>query len=216
MSPILRAASFAAVSFCVLAAALEAAPSFASAAPSVTPPTAEIMFSDQASIITTPPVAEVPVLEDAAEKSAPETVEPISKSASLSALVAAQDTESALSREEECLAGAIYFESKSESLEGQHAVADVVINRSESGRFPSTICGVVYQPSQFSFVRSGHMPAIDRNSADWHEAVAVARVAMEASWDSPTGDALFFHATRVSPRWRLKRVATIGNHIFYR
>lgn len=131
-------------------------------------------------------------------------------------MVAVQDTASALSREEECLAGAIYFESRSESLEGQHAVADVVINRAESGRFPSTICGVVYQPSQFSFVRGGRMPAISRSSTDWHEAVAIARIAINERWDSAAPNALFFHATRVSPRWRLKKVAVVGNHIFYR
>lgn len=215
MSPVLRAASFAAVSFCALAAAVEAAPSIAWAA-SVTPPISETIISEPAPVINAPSVAQVSVLEDAVATPAPETEEPIRKFASLRELIAAEDTESSLSREEECLAGAIYFESKSESLEGQHAVAEVIINRSESGRFPRTLCGVVYQPSQFSFVRGGQMPAINKNSRDWHEAVAVARVAMDESWDSAASDALFFHATRVSPRWRLKRVATIGNHVFYR
>lgn len=167
-------------------------------------------------IINATETAQVPVPTDAADESAPEAVEPQKKFASLRELVAAEETEGTLTREEECLAGAIYFEAKSESLEGQHAVAEVIINRSESGRFPRTLCGVVYQPSQFSFVRGGRMPAINRGSRDWQEAVAIARVAMDESWESPAQDALFFHATRVSPRWRLKRVATIGNHVFYR
>lgn len=215
MSPTLRAASFAAVAFCVLAAAVEAAPSFASATEASVPTPSEIIISDPA-IINAPSTAQVPALEDAVASPAPEAVEPTKKFASLRELIDAEDTERALSREEECLAGAIYFEAKSESLEGQHAVAEVVINRSESGRFPGTICGVVYQPSQFSFVRGGRMPAVNRNSRDWQEAVAVARVAMDDSWETPASDALFFHATRVSPRWKLKRVATIGNHVFYR
>ncbi|WP_238475252.1 cell wall hydrolase [Sphingomonas cavernae] len=179
------------------------------------PTTSEITISDPA-IISAPSTAQVPALTDAAEKSAPEAVEPSRKFASLRDLVDNVDTETALNRDEECLAGAIYFESKSESLEGQHAVAEVIINRSESGRFPGSICGVVYQPSQFSFVRGGRMPAINRDSRDWHEAVAVARVAMDEAWETSASDALFFHATRVSPRWKLKRVATIGNHVFYR
>jgi hypothetical protein len=77
------------------------------------------------------------------------------------------------SREQECLAGAIYFEAKSESLEGQLAVADVIINRARSGRFPASLCGVVFQRSQFSFVRGGDFPPIARSSQDWREAVGM-------------------------------------------
>lgn len=215
MSPTLRAASLAAVAFCVFAAAVEAVPSFASAMEPSVPTTSEVVISDPA-IINAPMTAQVPALQDAVDSTAPAAVEPTRKFASLRELVDNEDTDGALSREEECLAGAIYFEAKSESLEGQHAVAEVIINRSESGRFPRTLCGVVYQPSQFSFVRGGRMPAINRGSNDWQEAVAVARVAMDESWETPAQDALFFHATRVSPRWKLKRVATIGNHVFYR
>jgi len=64
------------------------------------------------------------------------------------------------SRELECLAGAIYFESKSESLQGQLAVGHVIANRAHSGRFPSSYCGVVFQRSQFSFVRGRSLPPI--------------------------------------------------------
>ena len=120
------------------------------------------------------------------------------------------------SRELECLAGAIYFEAKSESLEGQLAVGHVIANRAESGRFPSSYCGVVYQRSQFSFVRGRSMPHIPRASRDWQEAVAIARIVDQQIHPSPMGKALFFHARRVSPRWRLTRVGTLGNHVFYR
>lgn len=138
------------------------------------------------------------------------------KAATLAQLVAAQPQPADLSRELTCLAGAIYFEAKSESLIGQLAVGRVVVARSKSGRFPESYCGVVYQPSQFSFVRGGTMPAIPKASRDWKEAVAIAQIAHAGSWLSPAEGALFFHATYVSPGWRLKRLARIDNHVFYR
>jgi len=211
MSPILRAASLAAVSLCVFAAALEAAPSFAAAA-STDPMSAQSLKEQNG-----PDQIPVPVQVESAVAQTDSLPTAESEPASLSALVAAvEDSAAPLSDDEECLAGAVYFESRNESFEGQHAVADVVINRAESGRFPASICGVVYQPSQFSFVRGGQMPAVNRASNDWREAVAVARVALQDLWQSAAPKALFFHAARVSPRWRLKRIATVGNHVFYR
>lgn len=116
-----------------------------------------------------------------------------------------------------CLANAIYYESKSESLTGQLTVAEVIINRARSGRFPSSLCGVVRQPSQFSFVRRGNIPQAPRASAQWRTAVAIARIAMDDLADGAAPRALFFHARHVSPSWRkLTRVATVGNHVFYR
>ena len=134
---------------------------------------------------------------------------------SLAALVAQQDVVSEVSRELSCLAGAIYFEAKSETLEGQLAVGRVVVNRARSGRFPSSYCGVVFQRSQFSFVRGNAMPAINRASRDWKEALAIARLADEGR-TGPAEGALFFHATHVSPGWRLTRIARVDNHVFYR
>src|SRR3546814_7999380 len=64
----------------------------------------------------------------------------------------------------DCLAATIYHESRAEPLEGQLAVAEVVINRTQSPSFRRTICGVVTQPKQFSFVRNGAIPYPDRNS----------------------------------------------------
>ena len=134
----------------------------------------------------------------------------------LPSLVSQLRSSEAGSRELECLAGAIYFESKSEPLSGQLAVGQVIANRSKSGRFPSSYCGVVFQRSQFSFVRGRSMPAIPRSSHQWKTAVAIARIVDRALHVSTVPKALFFHARRVSPRWHLTRLGTVGNHIFYR
>jgi hypothetical protein len=134
----------------------------------------------------------------------------------LSALVAKHGAPGSMDAETRCLAGAVYFESKGESLPGQLAVARVVLARTKSGRFASTICGVVFQKSQFSFVRHGRMPAIDTGGAHWRNAVAISEIALDNSWKSPVEGALFFHARYVSPGWKLKRLGAIDNHIFYR
>lgn len=135
---------------------------------------------------------------------------------SLQELVSQQAMPDDLSSEMRCLAGAIYFEARGETLEGQLAVGRVIVNRTTSGRFPKSFCGVVYQPSQFSFIRGRSMPSVRENSADWREAVAVAQIASEGEWKSPVRGALFFHAARVSPKWRLTRLARVDNHVFYR
>jgi len=116
----------------------------------------------------------------------------------------------------DCLASAVYWESNGEPLAGQLAVAEVIINRARSGRFASTLCGVITQRSQFSFVRGGRIPAPPRSSAGWRNAVAIAHIAIDDLADSPVSTALFFHARYVSPGWRLRRLAAVGNHIFYR
>lgn len=134
---------------------------------------------------------------------------------SLRALVDQQSIGGELSEEMQCLAGTVYFESKGESLAGQLAVARVVMARAESSRFPNSICGVVYQRKQFSFIRNGRMPRINKSHFHWRNAVAISKIAMNDAWKSPVEGALFFHARYVSPGWRLKRMATIDNHIFY-
>lgn len=153
----------------------------------------------------------VPAVE---EVTTPDAAAP-SSADTLAELVAQQDTTDT-SRELECLAGAVYFEAKSETLAGQLAVGRVVVNRAHSGRFPTSYCGVVYQQSQFSFVRGKAMPAINRESRGWKTAVAIARIADEGSWHSTAEGALFFHAARVSPAWRLTKIARVDNHVFYR
>ncbi len=120
--------------------------------------------------------------------------------------------------EQDCLANAVYFEARGEALEGQLAVAEVVLNRMNSGRYPTTICGVVTQPAQFSFVRNRRIPAADRASESWTKAVAVARIAQDRTTQQLTNDVLWYHADYVAPSWgrRLTRVNKIGTHIFYR
>lgn len=135
---------------------------------------------------------------------------------SLAELVEDTTIPASLSDELECLAGAVYFEAKSETLAGQLAVGRVIVARASSGRFPSSYCGVVYQPSQFSFVRGRSMPAINRDSHAWQTAVRIARIADEGLWKSPVEGAMFFHAARVSPRWDKTRMARVDSHIFYR
>lgn len=116
-----------------------------------------------------------------------------------------------LSDDVRCLATAVYFESKGEPIEGQLAVAQVIVNRLESGRFASTICGVVRQPGQFTFAY--HTPAA---GAEWRIAQAVAIVAATGNWHEVAPETTYFHAKRVAPGWsRMKRVSAIGNHIFY-
>ncbi len=158
-------------------------------------------------VVSEPEPESAPVVED----------EPtVAKSASLAEKVAAMRSFTPGSREVECLAVGIYFESKSEPLEGQLAVGQVMANRAASGRFPKTYCGVLFQRSQFSFVRGKSYPHIARGSRQWANAVAVAKIVDQDMHQSSVGKALFFHAKRVSPNWRLTRVASVGNHVFYR
>lgn len=137
---------------------------------------------------------------------------------SLRELVGLVDTSGQLSKQMQCLAGAVYFEARGEPLAGQLAVADVVINRSQDSRFPASYCGVVYQRAQFSFVKGGRMPRIRTGSAAWSRAKAIARIAHDDMWDSKVGGAVYFHAKYVRPAWshRKTRTATIDSHIFYR
>lgn len=128
------------------------------------------------------------------------------------AYLASSETES---EELECLAGAVYFETRGEPLEGQLAVAQVIANRAASRRFPDSYCGVIHQRGQFSFVRGGQFPPIKRSSRSWKQAVAIARIADAQLHQSEVPTALFFHARRVSPGWRLTRVGVVGNHVFY-
>lgn len=162
------------------------------------------------------PIETVDNLEGSAEPATNDDTLDENPAQSLAEFVAGQPHLTQLSSELHCLAGAIYFESRGEALEGQLAVGRVIVERANSSRFPDSYCGVVFQRSQFSFVRGKRMPHIRENSKAWRRAVALAQIADEGSWDSPVEGALFFHAVYVSPRWRLKRLARIDNHIFYR
>lgn len=134
---------------------------------------------------------------------------------SLAQAVAAQDLD-ATDEAVRCVAGAVFFESKGEPLAGQLAVAQVILNRAKSGRFPNQACAVVTQRGQFSFVRGGRIPAISATHAAYRTAVAVAKVAIARAWGSQASAALYFNTPGNPPGARLTRVAAIGNHVFYR
>jgi spore germination cell wall hydrolase CwlJ-like protein len=112
----------------------------------------------------------------------------------------------------ECLAQNIYYEARGESLKGQVAVANVVMNRIAYG-FAKTPCGVINQRNQFSWVR--HHPKI--TNIDLYERVKqIARTVYFAKVVDITHGALYYHAKYVNPHWPYARVTTIGNHIFYK
>lgn len=137
---------------------------------------------------------------------------------SLSALVEAivQLPAIELSPELQCLARAVYFEARGEPLEGQLAVAQVIRNRTQSDAWPRQICGVVYQPNQFSFTKDRHSDT-PSNESLWRIAQAISLIAATDNWSEVVQNATHFHAARVAPRWgKLRKVSTIGNHIFYR
>lgn len=136
----------------------------------------------------------------------------------LYALVGKYETSDRLDEQTTCLATAVYFEARGEALEGQLAVARVVMNRALSGRYPPDWCSVVKQRAQFSFVRNGEFPAVNTDSEAWRKAQAIAELAAANVVPTLSPDVLWYHANYVAPSWgqRLNVVEKIGAHIFYR
>lgn len=138
----------------------------------------------------------------------------------LGALVDRFSAGAPLDAEANCIAVAVYHEARGESLQGQLAVARVIMNRAASGKYPTSWCGTVKQPWQFSFVnpRTGDMPGVDQSSAAWRKALGVTRLATANAVPVLSTDVLWYHADYVAPSWgrRLTRVNKIGTHIFYR
>jgi spore germination cell wall hydrolase CwlJ-like protein len=159
------------------------------------------------------PVTVEPQAPDTSDDTAAAEVD---RDADLPTMVAQLRSSEPGSRELECLAAGIYFESKSEPLAGQLAVGQVIANRASSKRFASTYCGVIFQRGQFSFVRGQSWPHIAKAGRQWKTAVAIAKIVDQDLKDSAAPDALFFHARRVHPGWHKAQVASIGNHIFFR
>ncbi|SCA57767.1 hypothetical protein MTBPR1_70039 [Candidatus Terasakiella magnetica] len=123
-----------------------------------------------------------------------------------------------------CLALNIYWEARSEPLNGKLAVAGVTMNRVAHKKFPHTICGVVKHSRsarlhrcQFSWYCDGKKD-IPRELTAWRDAQQVARLYLVGIYDDPTANALWYHADYVSPSWagKMMRTAKIGRHIFYR
>ena len=130
-----------------------------------------------------------------------------------------QNIHLANNRELKCLADNIYFEAGNQSTQGKLAVAAVTINRVKSPKFPKSVCSVVYQRTkrvcQFSWVCEGKKTV--RSAQQYSESKKVAeKVLLSGANHGILGrNVLFYHADYVNPRWNLKRVAKIGDHIFY-
>ena len=178
------------------------------AVPALLDPQGEPSLSD------TSPQADQQQNSDDSVATSADTVKP---SGDLAAMVAELRGPNPGSREIDCLATGIYFESKGEPLAGQLAVGKVIANRAaSSGRFPPTYCGVLFQRGQFSFIHGRSLPSVPSTNRQWQTAVAIAKIVDRDLQESSVGNALFFHARYVSPSWHAKRIASIGNHIFYR
>lgn len=124
----------------------------------------------------------------------------------------------------ECLTRNIYWEAASEPFEGKVAVAQVTLNRMESGRFPDSVCGVVYQKNvfyekvvcQFSWYCEGNHKVRPVHREAWKESEEVAKKVLLEGFRLPSlENAMFYHADYVSPGWKLPRIEKIGRHIFY-
>ena len=124
----------------------------------------------------------------------------------------------------DCLTRNIYWEAASEPFEGKVGVAQVTLNRVESGKFAPTVCGVVYQKNTFyqkvvcqiSWYCESNHKIRPVHPALWKESEEVAKKVLLEKFRLPSlENALFYHADYVSPGWKLPRIEKIGNHIFY-
>ena len=127
-------------------------------------------------------------------------------------------------RQLECLANNIYWEAASEPFEGKVAVAQVTMNRVESGRFADSVCGVVYQKNviyekvvcQFTWYCEGTHKVKPVHPPLWRESQEVAKKVLLEGFRLPSlKDALYYHATYVNPSWGKPVLQKIGQHIFY-
>ena len=138
------------------------------------------------------------------------------------AFLAAQPTASG-GEQWRCLAEALYFEARGESVRGMFAVGEVIMNRVDSARYPSTLCGVINQGTgrryacQFTYTCDGNAEVIHERAA-WERVGKVARLLIDGAPRTLTGGATHYHTRAVSPRWArvFPRTTTIGSHHFYR
>ncbi len=123
----------------------------------------------------------------------------------------------------ECLAEALYFEARGETVKGQFAVAEVIRNRVKSSQFPNTFCGVINQGTgrryqcQFTYTCDGHDEVIRERGA-FERVAKVARLVLDGVNPNLTQNATYYHTTAVRPRWSrtFTKTARIGVHLFYR
>ena len=122
-----------------------------------------------------------------------------------------------------CLAQALYFEARGESVRGQFAVAEVILNRVDSAKFPDTVCKVIHQGTgrkfacQFTFTCDGY-PETIREKGAYARVGKIAKLMMDGAPRDLTDGATYYHTKAVNPRWARKfaRTTTIGVHHFYR
>lgn len=122
-----------------------------------------------------------------------------------------------------CLSEALYFEARGESVKGQFAVAEVILNRVSSSRFPSSLCGVINQGTgrkyqcQFTYTCDGNSEAILEPKA-FERVSKVARAVIDGKSGKLTNGATHYHTTAVRPKWSrvYTKTANIGVHLFYR
>ncbi|SLN23824.1 Spore cortex-lytic enzyme precursor [Roseovarius albus] len=122
-----------------------------------------------------------------------------------------------------CLSEALYFEARGESVKGQFAVAEVILNRVDSANYPDTVCGVINQGTgkkyqcQFTYTCDGHKEVIHEPKA-YSQVGKVAGFMLGGAERQLTDGATHYHTKAVNPRWARKfpRTATIGVHHFYR
>ncbi len=123
----------------------------------------------------------------------------------------------------ECLSEALYFEARGETVKGQFAVAEVIMNRVASQRYPNSLCGVIRQGTgkkfqcQFTYTCDGHKEVIREKKA-FERVSKVARAVIDGAVADLTAGATHYHTTAVRPRWSrtFTRTAQIGVHMFYR
>jgi spore germination cell wall hydrolase CwlJ-like protein len=132
--------------------------------------------------------------------------------------------EKARVKSEKCLAEAVYFESRGEAVRGQIAVAQVVMNRVFSGKYPDTVCGVVYQNKyrhfacQFTFACDNN-PDVIREPEMWERAKKISKAMLDGQiWLPEVGKSTHYHAYWVRPSWvaEMKKMYKFGVHTFYR
>lgn len=118
----------------------------------------------------------------------------------------------------QCLQEAIYFEARSESMAGQIAVGNVVMNRVHDARWPNNVCDVVHQPWQFSYYYDGK-PEVFKDMKAKQKAGVVAEMVFYSMTLDITENSLYYHSTKIIPNWdysKIELVTTIDNHVFWK
>ncbi len=136
-----------------------------------------------------------------------------------------QITTAVRERQLACLATNIYYEAGNQPFEGKVAVAQVTINRTESGQYPADICKTIYQKNivyekvlcQFSWVCDRAVMSRPVNRANFKESEEVAKKVLLEGFRLPSlKDAMYFHGDYINPGWKREKITKIGNHIFYK